>query len=224
MATTTTASVPDVDDNPPRRSRRKLIVGAVIVALLAGFATWLVGFSSVFGVHTVVVSGEHRLTEQRVLAAAQVSSGTPLLQLDTAAIRSRVEALPDVASATVTTSFPSTVRIAITERVPVGVVKEHGQFALVDRTGDQFRTVRTRPEHLPLLVVSHGTDAHTTGGAVATAINLGAAAVSAPRVTSRRSPSGAPAVHATLTSAHPVTKTQPVFTNVRPIGTLHAIT
>jgi cell division protein FtsQ len=168
MATTTTASVPDVDDNPPRRSRRKLIVGAVIVALLAGFATWLVGFSPVFGVHTVVVSGEHRLTEQRVLAAAQVSSGTPLLQLDTAAIRSRVEALPDVASATVTTSFPSTVRIAITERVPVGVVKEHGQFALVDRTGDQFRTVRTRPEHLPLLVVSNGTDAHTTGGAVAT--------------------------------------------------------
>ena len=168
MATTTTAPVPDVDENPPRRSRRKLIVGAVIVALLAGFATWLVGFSSVFGVHTVVVSGEHRLTEQRVLAAAKVGSGTPLLQLDTAAIRSRVEALPDVASATVTTSFPSTVRIAITERVPVGVVKDGGQFALVDRTGDQFRTVRTRPEHLPLLVVSHGPDAHTTGGAVAT--------------------------------------------------------
>ena len=165
---TTTAPVPDIDENIPRRSHRKLIIGAVIVAVLAGFATWLVGFSSVFGVHTVVVTGERRLTEQQVLAAAKVGSGTPLLQLDTAAIRSRVEALPDIASATVTTSFPSTVRISVTERVPVGVVKRGGQYALVDRTGDQFRTTKARPEHLPLLVVPQGTDARTTGGAVAT--------------------------------------------------------
>jgi cell division protein FtsQ len=165
---TTTAPVPDVDDVTPRRSHRKLIIGAVIVAVLAGFATWLVAFSSVFGVHTVVVAGEHRLSEQQVLAAAKVASGTPLLQLDTAAIRSRVEALPDIASATVTTSFPSTVRITVTERVPVGVVKDGTQYALVDRTGDQFRTIKKRPDHLPLLVVSQGTDARTTGGAVAT--------------------------------------------------------
>ena len=165
---TTTAPVSDIDENTPRRSHRKLIIGAVIVAVLAGFATWLVGFSSVFGVHTVVVTGERRLTEQQVLAAAEVGSGTPLLQLDTAAIRSRVEALPDIASATVTTSFPSTVRISVTERVPVGVVKRGGQYALVDRTGDQFRTTKARPEQLPLLVVPQGTDARTTGGAVAT--------------------------------------------------------
>jgi cell division protein FtsQ len=165
---TTTAPVPDVDDNTSRRSHRRLIIGAVIAAVLAGFAIWLVGFSSVFGVHTVVVTGEHRLTEQRVLAAAKVTSGTPLLQLDTAAIRARVEALPDIASATVTTSFPSTVRIAVTERIPVGVVKRGARYALVDRTGDQFRTIKTRPERLPLLVVPRGTDARTTGGAVAT--------------------------------------------------------
>jgi cell division protein FtsQ len=165
---TTIVPEPDVDEPAPGRSRRRLIIGAVIVAVLAGFATWLVGFSSVFGVHTVVVSGEHRISEQQVLAAARVSSGTPLLRLDTAAIRSRVEALPDVASATVTTSFPSTVRIAISERVPVGVVRAGSGYELVDRTGDQFRAVHERPAHLPLLVVPNGTDARTTGGAVAT--------------------------------------------------------
>lgn len=168
MVTTTTAPEADVDDGRPGRSRRRLIIGTVIVAVLAGFATWLLAFSSVFGVHTVVVSGEHRLSEQQVLAAARVTSGAPLLRLDTAAIRTRVEALPEVASATVTTSFPSTVRITITERVPVGVVKHGSSYAIVDRTGDQFRSVPKRPAHLPLLVVPQGTDARTTGGAVAT--------------------------------------------------------
>jgi cell division protein FtsQ len=168
MATTTTPPETDLEESPPRRSRRALIIGAVIVAVLAGFATWLLAFSSVFGVHTVVVSGEHRLSEQQVLSAARVSTGTPLLRLDTAGIRARVETLPDVASVKVTTSFPTTVRITITERVPVGVVKHDSGFALVDRTGDQFRTVPKRPAHLPLLVVPVGTDARTTGGAVAT--------------------------------------------------------
>lgn len=165
---TVTAPEDDVDERPPGRSRRKLIIGTVVVAMLAGLATWLLAFSSVFGVHTIVVAGEHRLSEQRILAAARVSSGAPLLRLDTAAIRGRVEALPGVASATVTTSFPSTVRITITERVPVGVVKRGSGYEVVDRTGDQFRGVAQRPAHLPLLVVAHGTDARTTGGAVAT--------------------------------------------------------
>jgi cell division protein FtsQ len=43
-----------------------------------------------------------------------------------------------------------------------------GGFMLVDKTGDQFRHVDTRPKHLPLFVVPSGTDARTTGGAVAT--------------------------------------------------------
>jgi cell division protein FtsQ len=40
--------------------------------------------------------------------------------------------------------------------------------ALFDRTGDQYRTVDRAPGDLPRFVVPVGTDAHTTGGAVAT--------------------------------------------------------
>ena len=91
------------------------------------------------------------------------------MRLDTDAIRTRVEALPDVASAQVTTSFPSTVTITVTEREGLGVVQSPaGGFMLVDRTGDQFRHLDARPKHLPLFVVPNGTDAQTTGGAVAT--------------------------------------------------------
>ncbi len=148
---------------------RKLILAGFAVVLVAAVAVWLVAFSSVFGVSTVTVRGAHRVSVEQVRAAAGITSGAPLVRLDTEAIRARVETLPEVASATVSTSFPSTVTIRITERVALGVVRAAtGGFMLVDRTGDQFRHVPRRPAHLPLLVVPDGTDARTTGGAVAT--------------------------------------------------------
>jgi cell division protein FtsQ len=58
--------------------------------------------------------------------------------------------------------------ISVVERTPVGVVKHGGRYVLVDRTGDQYRTVDSAPPHLPVFVVPVGTDSRTTGGAVAT--------------------------------------------------------
>jgi cell division protein FtsQ len=148
---------------------RKLILGTIGAVLVAAVGVWLVAFSSVFGVGTVVVRGAHTLSAQQVRSVADVTDGTPLVRLDTDAIRTRVEAMPGVAAATVTTSFPSTVTITVTERVALGVVgASGGGFMLVDRTGDQFRHVDARPQRLPLFVVPAGTDARTTGGAVAT--------------------------------------------------------
>jgi cell division protein FtsQ len=148
---------------------RKLILGTIVVVLVAAVGVWLVAFSSVFGVGTVAVRGARTVSVQQIRSVAHITDGTPLVRLDTDAIRTRVEALPDIASATVTTSFPSTVTITVTERVALGVVAASGGgFMLVDRSGDQFRHVDARPAHLPLFVVPDGTDARTTGGAVAT--------------------------------------------------------
>jgi len=161
----------DLDADGTRRGvpHRKLILGTIAVVLVAAVGVWLVAFSSVFGVGDVVVHGEHQLSAQEVRSVADIADGTPLVRLDTDAVRARVAGLPDVAAVTVTTSFPSTVTITITERVALGVVSDaSGGFMLVDRTGDQYRHVDRRPKHLPLFVVPSGTDARTTGGAVAT--------------------------------------------------------
>ena len=57
--------------------------------------------------------------------------------------------------------------ITVTEREPIGVVKSGDRYTLVDRTGEQFRTVSARPEHLPLFSLPTGAAAKPTAAAVA---------------------------------------------------------
>ena len=168
---------PDGDDgDPPRRGvpHRRLILATGVCVLVGAIVVWAVAFSALFGVRSIKVTGLHTLTSQQVITAAGISHGTPLLRLDTGAVQRRVEALPDVASASVSTSFPSTVTIAVTERVALGAVRVAAGYVLVDKTGDQYRTMPARPAGLPLFVVPPGTSSATTGGAVATvAVALG---------------------------------------------------
>ena len=166
----------DAGEPPVRRGvpRRSLILATVACLVVGALLVWLVAFSSVFGVRSIKVVGLQSLTSSQVVAAAGIAHGTPLLRLDTGAVQRRVEALPEVSSARVSTSFPSTVSISVTERVAVGAIKTSGGYVLVDKTGDQFRTLTSRPAGLPLFVVPPGTSSQTTGGAVATvAVALG---------------------------------------------------
>ena len=150
------------------RRRRRLVLVLAIVVVLAAAATWLVAFSSVLGVGHVKVEGNHVLATTEIERRAAVPQGEPLLRLDTDAITRRVEQLPVVASAAVTTSLPATVVITVQERVPVGYLASGGKRILVDRTGRQYLTVDRVPGGLPRFVVPAGTDELTTGDAVAT--------------------------------------------------------
>lgn len=169
MTATTPVRPAEPDEQTPRPSRRRTVAVLVaVVVLVAGVLVWIVAYSSLLGVHVVQVRGTHFLPRARVVAAADVEKGTPLVRVDTAAVTRRVERLPDVASAQVSTSFPTTLLIRVTERQPVGFVRQGSRAVLVDRTGDQFRMVDRAPAGLPRFVVPDGTDARTTGGAVAT--------------------------------------------------------
>lgn len=156
-------------DETPRRfnPRRTIIIVAAVTIVVGVFATWLVAFSSVFGVRTVDVRGVHVLTADQVRAAADISNGTPLVRLDTSAITKRVERLPEVASAQVSTSFPSTVVIMVEERVAVGYALRNGHPVLVDRTGAEYRQVDHPPVGLPHFVLPTGAQQQPTAAAVA---------------------------------------------------------
>jgi cell division protein FtsQ len=122
--------------------------------VLAGVGWALLG-NRVFVVRSVTVTGTHLLAPGQVTAAADVPLGTPLLSVDAGTVTRRVEAIPNVASATVAEDWPDHLVIAVTERVPAMAMRmAGGGYDLVDPSGVIVRMAKTRPAGLPLFVTS----------------------------------------------------------------------
>ncbi|HSY14805.1 MAG TPA: FtsQ-type POTRA domain-containing protein [Jatrophihabitantaceae bacterium] len=155
------------DSAEPGRRGPRLAVIAAVAGVLALLLAWLVAFSPLLGARSVSIRGNRTVSSAAVQAAAAVGHGTPLIRLNTNAVRQRVEAIPYIASATVTVSYPSTVVITVQERNPVGYLVIAGGYLLVDKTGTQFVTVTARPAKLPRFDVPGGAVGRAAGQAVA---------------------------------------------------------
>jgi cell division protein FtsQ len=137
-----------------RSTRRWLIVAAVVgVVVLLG---WIVGFSSLLGVRSVIVRGATVVPASEIRSAASVPEGSPLFRLDTSAIERRVEALPRVRSVAVATSYPSTVTITVVERAAVGYRVDGSGVTEVDADNVGFLHMAAVPKGLPKLDDSVG--------------------------------------------------------------------
>jgi cell division protein FtsQ len=130
-----------------RRRRRILGWALAAVALAAGVA-WLIR-TPLFGLSAVRVDGTRAVAEAEVLEASKVRIGEPYLGLDLAAIRDRVAALPRVAAVQVRRDYPSSLRIAVTERPPVASVSSGSVFWLVAADGTVLAQRASRPADLP---------------------------------------------------------------------------
>ena len=130
-----------------RRRRRILGWGLVAIALAVGVA-YLIR-TPLFGLSAVRITGTEAVAEAEVREAAQVRLGEPYLGLDLAAIRSRVAALPRVADVRVTRDYPSSLRIAVTERLPVASVSTGSVYWLVAADGTVLDAAGRRPDDLP---------------------------------------------------------------------------
>lgn len=120
-----------------RRLTRLIVTGlCTLLLVLAGVATWLFGFSSVFATRQVTVSGTSLLTEDEVVTAAQVEMGRPLAVQDLRAVRERVaRALPAVRDVEVKRRFPHTVEIIVAERELAYLWTDEGTLRWVDAEG-----------------------------------------------------------------------------------------
>ncbi|HTY72873.1 MAG TPA: FtsQ-type POTRA domain-containing protein [Actinomycetes bacterium] len=118
-----------------RRVRRSVIVLVLAVVLVA---VWAVGWSRYFSVSSVEVVTGKRTSAAEVRQVARVPLGRPLLKVRLRAIAHRVAQLPTVADVDVRQSWPHTVRIVVTDRVPVAVVMRAGQPRLIDASGVDF--------------------------------------------------------------------------------------
>lgn len=128
---------------------------------IAGGVAWALLGGRLLVVRSVTVTGTRSLMPAQVAAAADVPLGTPLLSVDIGAVTRRVEALDNVASATVTEGWPDHLAIAVTERVPVMAVRmKGGGYDLVDKAGVIVRFASAKPAALPQLETT------LTGGAL----------------------------------------------------------
>jgi hypothetical protein len=131
--------------------RRVIAAGALTVQVgLLALALMLPGFQ----VHRVTVVGTHLLTTGAVVAAAKVPEESIFI-LNGAAIQSRVQALPWVASAVVTTELPATVEISVVERAPMLRIRRDGTDTLLASDGATLPGIDATPaarSGIPVLI------------------------------------------------------------------------
>lgn len=117
-------------------------VGALILPLFMVSAfTWggldIASMASRLGVQlqSVTVSGRQRTLASDLLSVLDVAHGQSLLSIDVPTIKSRVESLAWVRSATVHRYFPDRLHVRLVERTPVALWQDDDAFKLVDADG-----------------------------------------------------------------------------------------
>ena len=147
-------SAPRARGRQPRTRWRAAFFALAGFAIVVGVSWALLG-DRLFVVRSVTVTGTHLLAPGQVIEAADVPLGTPLMRVDAGTVTRRVEALNDVASASVSEDWPDHLVIAVTERVPAMAVRmAGGGYDLVDPSGVLVRYTKTRPAALPVFVTS----------------------------------------------------------------------
>ncbi|MFG2832200.1 cell division protein FtsQ/DivIB [Streptomyces sp. NPDC048434] len=132
--------------------RRSLIISMVVTALLGTFGVWALYASNWLRVERVKAAGTEVLTPHEVIAAAHAPMNAPLVSVDTDALARRLRArLPRIKTVDVERSWPNTIGLKVTERVPELLMQAGGKFVEVDAEGVRFATVSTAPKGVPLL-------------------------------------------------------------------------
>ena len=137
--------------------RRRLIwVGIGIAVVLIAIGAIAVFASSVFDVREVDVQGAV-YTDPDVLDSVIADlRGEPVLLVDTKAAEERLEAVPWVESARVSTDFPHRVLIDIRERRPVATFQGgDGQYRIIDSQGRVLDVIAGQPADYLLITGDH---------------------------------------------------------------------
>ena len=104
-------------------------------------------------VQRIDTEGSERTSAETIRAAVGVDFGTPIIAVDLAAARERVQAIGWVESATVERRLPSTLHVHVVERTPVALWQRNQRLVMVDRAGAEIGDDPiNRFAHLPIVV------------------------------------------------------------------------
>lgn len=167
-----------------RWSRRSLLAAAAVLLVVlsgAGWALLRTGLiadaahaaedaffawtaSCGMAVNDVQVEGRQRTSREAILEAIGVRRGTPILAIDPAEAKQRLESLAWIRSASVERRLPDALYIRIVERQPLAFWQRQGKLVLVDRDGVVVPSDRL--ESFGALIVLVGPDAPKAGAAL----------------------------------------------------------
>ncbi|MDV7244164.1 MULTISPECIES: cell division protein FtsQ/DivIB [Rhodococcus] len=123
------------------------LIGVVVVVALGLVAS----FTPLLSVRSTDVAGATTIPEEQIRQVLAVPQGQPLLRVDTVAAAQRVAAIPKVATARVQRMYPSTIRVTVTERVPVVFVDTSDGTHLLDADAVDYE-IAPPPPGVPRLV------------------------------------------------------------------------
>jgi cell division protein FtsQ len=130
---------------------QRLFSAALLVLVLgvpSGFGVWMLAQPDTLPIRSVKVEGEFRyLDQQNVYEALGGLASGGFFNVDVRAVKKAAESLPWVESASVRRTWPDTLRIEITEQIPLA---RWGESQVVNVRGELFQPpVKGLPESLP---------------------------------------------------------------------------
>jgi cell division protein FtsQ len=122
---------------------------AVLAAILVSLYMFWLRDSSLVAVDEVKVEGVTANREAVTAAFDAAGREMTTLNVDEERLRRVAGAFPTIATIDADPGFPSTLTIKVTERLPVGVVRERGDAVAVAGDGTVLRGLDTSEEQLP---------------------------------------------------------------------------
>jgi cell division protein FtsQ len=140
-ATTTTVKPPSPVRKLPRTIA--LVLGVCVVLSASVAVAWgarrYITSSPRFGIRSVLVEGNRRLSAEDIAASGGVTIGRNIFEVDLETAGATIANEPWVEKAVVTRRLPSTVNISVVEREAWAVATISGELYLVTRDGDPFK-------------------------------------------------------------------------------------
>lgn len=137
-------------DEGRRRLRIVVALGAVIALIGAAYGATR---SPLLDVDRVLVKGAASTPAEVISRAGGLAGRPQLADVEPTEVEAALERLPWVERASVVRHWPSTVEVAIVERIPIATLAaEGGGWALVDRTGRVLAIEETGPAELAQVI------------------------------------------------------------------------
>lgn len=108
-----------------------------------------------FKLEDVIVEGRIRTDKGQILKLLELKRGKPLLSINLADAKAKLEGLSWVKAARVERRFPETLFIRISEKEPVALWQNQGKTYLVDRDGERVEIKETHKYKELLFVAGH---------------------------------------------------------------------